>query len=132
MSLTRSGLSLVAAGIAVVYAAPANTQVSEQVEPIAATSAAGQQTVDLAGTPLQIFTYRPVGCSLSGALVVFHGLERNAVAYRDYAIPLGRRLCMLVLAPLFDEARFPTWRYSAAGLFMTAQCSRRGTGPSSS
>jgi poly(3-hydroxybutyrate) depolymerase len=120
MSLPRSGVLLASAGIAAVCAAPANTNTqmsaAAPAEAITATSAAGQQTVDLAGTPLQIFTYRPVGCSLSGALVVFHGLERNAVAYRDFAIPLGIRFCMLVLAPLFDEARFPTWRYQRGGI----------------
>jgi poly(3-hydroxybutyrate) depolymerase len=73
--------------------------------------AEGQQIADLHGVPLQIFTYRPSGCLLSGALLVFHGFERNAEAYRDDAIPLARRFCMLVVAPLFDEARFPTWRY---------------------
>jgi len=76
----------------------------------------GSQTADLEGVSLQVFTFQPAGCAVSGALLVFHGLERNAEAYRDYAIPLGQRLCMLVVAPLFDKARFPTWRYQRGGI----------------
>jgi hypothetical protein len=53
---------------------------------------------------------------VAGALLVFHGLERGAEAYRDYAIPLGQRFCLLVLAPLFDKVRFPTWRYQRGGV----------------
>jgi hypothetical protein len=76
----------------------------------------GWQTADLAGVSLEVFTYQPAGCTVSGGLLVFHGLERNAEAYRDYAIPLGQRLCMLVVAPLFDKTRFPTWRYQRGGV----------------
>lgn len=75
-----------------------------------------EQTADLQGVSIEVFTYRPAGCALSGALMVFHGLDRNADAYRDYAIPLGQRFCLLVVAPLFDAARFPTWRYQRGGI----------------
>ncbi len=75
-----------------------------------------EQTADLQGVSIEVFTYRPAGCALSGALMVFHGLDRNADAYRDYAIPLGQRFCLLVVAPLFDAARFPTWRYQRGGM----------------
>ena len=76
----------------------------------------GQQTADLEGVSVEVFTYQPAGCTVSGALLVFHGLERNAEAYGDYAIPLGQRICLLVVAPLFDKARFPTWRYQRGGI----------------
>jgi hypothetical protein len=76
----------------------------------------GQQAADLEGVSLEVFTYQPAGCTVSGALLVFHGLERNAEAYRDYAIPLGQRMCVLVVAPLFDKTRFPTWRYQRGGI----------------
>lgn len=75
-----------------------------------------EQTADLQGVSIEVFTYRPAGCALSGVLMVFHGLDRNADAYRDYAIPLGQRFCLLVVAPLFDAARFPTWRYQRGGI----------------
>jgi hypothetical protein len=76
----------------------------------------GQQTADLDGVPLQIFTYKPSGCAMSAILLVFHGLDRNAGPYRDDAVPLGQRFCMLVVAPLFDEARFSSWRYQRGGI----------------
>lgn len=76
----------------------------------------GQQTANLDGTVLQVFTYRPAGCAVSAILLVFHGLDRNAGPYRDDAIPLAQRHCMLVVAPLFDEARFPAWRYQRGGV----------------
>ncbi len=76
----------------------------------------GQQTADLDGVPLQVFTYKPGGCAITAILLVFHGLDRNAGPYRDDAAPLGQRFCMLVVAPLFDEARFPTWRYQRGGI----------------
>ena len=75
-----------------------------------------RQAADLEGFSLEVFTYQPAECTVSGTLLVFHGLDRNAEAYRDYAIPLGQRLCMLVVAPLFDKARFPTWRYQRGGI----------------
>jgi pimeloyl-ACP methyl ester carboxylesterase len=77
---------------------------------------AGQQTATINGVPMQLFTYRPDGCAVTGMLLVFHGLGRNVAGYRDYAIPLARRLCLLAVAPLFDEARFPTWKYQRGGI----------------
>jgi len=47
---------------------------------------------------------------------VLHGLGTNAPGYRDYAIPLADKLGFLVIAPLFDRQRFPTWRYQTGGL----------------
>ena len=76
----------------------------------------GQQTADLDGTPFQVFTYKPGGCAIAAILLVFHGVDRNAGPYRDDAAPLGQRFCMLVVAPLFDEARFPSWRYQRGGI----------------
>jgi hypothetical protein len=76
----------------------------------------GQQMADIDGTPMEIFTYRPTGCAVSGVLLVFHGLGRNAVGYRDHAKPLAKSLCMLVVAPLFDAVRFPAWRYQRGGI----------------
>jgi hypothetical protein len=76
----------------------------------------GTQSADLGGVPLQVFTYRPDGCAISGILLVFHGLERDAAEYRNHAIPLGQRLCVLAVAPLFDAERFPTWRYQRGGI----------------
>lgn len=47
---------------------------------------------------------------------MLHGLGTNAPGYRDYAVPLADQLGFLVIAPLFDRKRFPTWRYQTGGI----------------
>jgi len=79
-------------------------------------SGAGHETADLDGLPIDVFTYRPASCRPRGILVVFHGIGSNAATYRDDARPLADGLCRLVVAPLFDEARFPSWRYQRGGV----------------
>jgi poly(3-hydroxybutyrate) depolymerase len=80
----------------------------------------GRQTLDLNGTPMVVFTYRPAGCSDPSLLLVFHGIARNAGSYRDYARALADRLCLLVVAPVFDAHAFPTWRYQRGGILKDA------------
>ena len=75
-----------------------------------------RQVVDINGTPMVVFTYRPAGCSDPTLLMVFHGIARNARSYRDYARPIADRLCLLIVAPVFDEHTFPTWRYQRGGI----------------
>jgi hypothetical protein len=70
---------------------------------------------------MDIFTYRPANCVPSSLLLVFHGLHRNAQGYRDDAVELANRLCAIEVAPLFDEARFPTWRYQKGGIVHHSQ-----------
>jgi pimeloyl-ACP methyl ester carboxylesterase len=113
---------------AILAAALAMVAVGATAEPIA--RGEGQQTADLAGTKLMIFTYRPDTCTDPSLLFVFHGLNRNAKNYRDYARPLGDRNCMLIVAPLFDQERFPTWRYQRGGIVdgRTVQAPREWTG----
>lgn len=76
----------------------------------------GHEIADLGGLPIEVFTYRPTSCHPTGILFVFHGVARNAATYRDDARPLADALCRLVVAPLFDEARFPIWRYQRGGV----------------
>ena len=76
--------------------------------------ATGKQTADV--TRMTAFTYRPAGCSDPSLLLVFHGAQRDAADYRDYARPLADRQCLLVLAPLFDRHTFPSWRYQRGGI----------------
>jgi len=76
----------------------------------------GRQIADVNGAPMVVFTYRPVGCSDPSLLMVFHGIARNARTYRDDARALGDRLCLLVVAPLFDRQAFPGWRYQRGGI----------------
>ncbi len=76
----------------------------------------GEQIAELNAIPIQVFTYKPDGCAISAILLVFHGEGRDAGPYRDHAIPLGQRFCMLVVAPYFDKVRFPVWRYQRGGI----------------
>ena len=76
----------------------------------------GRQIADVNGAPMVVFTYRPVGCSDPSLLLVFHGITRNARTYRDDARGLADRLCLLVVAPLFDRQTFPGWRYQRGGI----------------
>lgn len=75
-----------------------------------------QQTVDLNGVAFQVFTYNPRGCTVLAILLVFHGASRDAGPYRDHAIPLAQRFCMLAVAPYFDKTRFPVERYQRGGI----------------
>jgi dienelactone hydrolase len=76
----------------------------------------GRQTIDLNGTRLAVFTYRPASCSDPSLLLVFHGNARNARSYRDDVRALADRDCLLVVAPRFDQRAFPVWRYQRGGI----------------
>ena len=60
----------------------------------------GRQIIDINGTPMVVFAYRPGGCSDPALLMVFHGVARNARTYRDDARAIADRLCLLVVAPV--------------------------------
>lgn len=88
--------------------------VAGQAEPLP--GGAARRTVDIDGMPIDVHTYKPDHYGGGPLLISLHGLGRNARGYRDYAAPLADRLGLLVVAPLFDRARFPTWRYQAGGI----------------
>lgn len=66
--------------------------------------------------PITLFTYKPPTYKDGPLLVICHGLQRNAEDYRNFAITLAERFHAIVVAPLFDTARFPTARYQRGGL----------------
>lgn len=74
------------------------------------------RSIDIDGETLEVHAYKPPQYAGAGVLLVLHGLGANAEGYRDYAVPLAERLGYLVIAPLFDRARFPTWRYQTGGI----------------
>jgi pimeloyl-ACP methyl ester carboxylesterase len=88
--------------------------VTGQADPLPGGTA--HRTVDIDGAPIELHTYKPEHYGGGPLLVTLHGLGRNAGGYRDYAKPLADRLGLLVVAPLLDRARFPTWRYQAGGI----------------
>ncbi len=75
-----------------------------------------KSTLDVDGVALEVYSYKPATYERDPVLLVLHGLDRNAPGYRDYAKPLADRYGYLVVAPLFDRERFPTWRYQQGGI----------------
>lgn len=84
----------------------------------AAPLAAGPGQIELpnGGEPITLFTYKPPTYQEGPLLVVFHGVQRNAEDYRNFAITMAERFRAIVVVPLFDTARFPTARYQRGGL----------------
>jgi len=79
-----------------------------------------QVTVDV-GLPLEVFTYKPPTYRDGPLIVVFHGVQRNAEDYRNFAITLAERFGAIVVAPRFDKLRFPTEAYQRGGLMQDGQ-----------
>ncbi len=75
----------------------------------------GRQVATLGGIALTVFTHRPAGCRPRSLLLVFHGMERDAAAYRDHAAALADRACAIVIAPEFDRTQFPRDLYQYGG-----------------
>lgn len=66
--------------------------------------------------PITAFTYKPPTYRGGPLLLVFHGVQRNAEDYRNFAITLAERFGAIVVAPMFDSARFPSARYQRGGI----------------
>ncbi len=68
------------------------------------------------GTSVEVFGYRPNSYRKERMFVVFHGTLRNADEYRDHSIEMAEKYGAIVIAPKFDEKRFPSWRYQRGGV----------------
>lgn len=75
-----------------------------------------QRSVSIGSETIELFAYKPEKYRGGPVLLVLHGLGTNAPGYRNHAIPLADSLGFLVIAPLFDRKRFPTWRYQTGGI----------------
>jgi hypothetical protein len=80
--------------------------------------AANGQTVDLLGTTVKVFTYRPAGCAPRLVIASFHGLTRNGAGNLEATRPLADRLCAFVVSPELDDTQFPTWKYQRGGMIL--------------
>lgn len=76
----------------------------------------GKIEVPNGNEPITLFTYKPPTYRGGPLLVVFHGVQRNAEDYRNFAITMAERFGVIVVAPLFDTARFPSRRYQRGGI----------------
>uniref|UniRef100_A0A7C4QIG6 Alpha/beta hydrolase n=1 Tax=Schlesneria paludicola TaxID=360056 RepID=A0A7C4QIG6_9PLAN len=71
--------------------------------------------------PLTVSTYRPPRYDGGPLIIVCHGVLRNADEYRDHAVSLGDRFGALIVAPKFDEERFPLRKYQHGGIVADGQ-----------
>lgn len=72
--------------------------------------------VDIGGTKLELYTYKPASYDGQKMIMVFHGVLRNADAYRDHSVGMGDRFKALIVTPKFDAERFPSIRYQRGGI----------------
>ncbi len=96
---------------ALVFSAGAAQVLAEPIGPGNA-----QQIASVDGVDLPVFTYRPSGCQPRFLLLVFHGVGRDGGPYRDHARPLADHVCAIVVAPQFDQKRFPRDEYQYGGM----------------
>jgi pimeloyl-ACP methyl ester carboxylesterase len=66
--------------------------------------------------PITLFTYKPPTYKDGPLLVIMHGVQRNAEDYRNFAIVMAERFKAIVVAPRFDDQRFPSIRYQRGGI----------------
>ena len=66
--------------------------------------------------PITPFTYKPANYARGPLLVVFHGVQRNAEDYRNFATTMAERFGAIVVVPKFDDERFPSRRYQRGGI----------------
>jgi pimeloyl-ACP methyl ester carboxylesterase len=77
----------------------------------------GEQAITLGEQPFAVFTYRPSNCPAPSLLLLFHG-KGGAPRYRNDAIRLADKTCVIVIAPRFDKNRFPTAAYQRGGIVL--------------
>jgi hypothetical protein len=101
---------------ALVLFVPVSVRAQETPEPIP--SGPGRIEVRLGDTKLEAFTYKPADYDAKAGplILVFHGVLRNADAYRDNGKPLADKLRGLVVAPKFPVSEFPTAKYQFGNL----------------
>lgn len=78
----------------------------------------GKFIVEDGTAKIEVLTYRPAHFDPKTArlLMVFHGVNRNAEEYRDWAKPLADTMGCLIVAPRFDKENFPTTAYQQGNL----------------
>jgi hypothetical protein len=76
----------------------------------------GHVKLDINGTVLDTYTYKPPHFKGDRMILVFHGVLRNADVYREHAVEMGKRFNALIVTPKFDAERFPTRRYQYGGI----------------
>ena len=73
--------------------------------------------VEIDGTVLELWAYKPENYVRDGFILLFHGASRAAESYRDNAAGFAEDYGRLVVVPLFDRERFPSRLYQFGGVF---------------
>jgi poly(3-hydroxybutyrate) depolymerase len=89
--------------------------------PQAIPEGSGKIQIGVGKNTFDVFTYKPARYKNGPLFLVFHGVNRNADEYRDFAKELAERNGALVAAPLFDAKQFPTAKYQQGGLLVKGQ-----------
>lgn len=78
----------------------------------------GSSKIDLSikDMTIEVFCYKPMHYTGKRMIMVFHGTLRDADAYRDDAKKMADRFGALIVAPKFDEKRFPNRKYHRGGI----------------
>ena len=92
--------------------------VSVRAEPLR--KGPGQAECPNGSEPITLFTYKPPTYKNGPLLVICHGVQRNAEDYRNFAITMAERFGAIVVAPMFDNERFPSVRYQRGGIMDAA------------
>jgi poly(3-hydroxybutyrate) depolymerase len=79
-------------------------------------SGSAASEMEIKGTRLEVFTYKPASYRGERMILVLHGTLRNAEEYRDNARAMGERFRALIVSPKFDAERFPSIRYQRGGI----------------
>ncbi len=119
MNSALKTLVLFALGATLAIAQRPATQPTAESRPSTRPTIAGEKDllhVDFDGTVLDLYTFRPANYRGERMIMVMHGVLRNADEYRDDAAPMAERFQALIVAPKFDEARFPSRRYQQGGI----------------
>lgn len=119
-ALTRARISFLLAGLAALptAAAPTAPAVATPAAPAIAVGASSFEAALPGGQTIEVFTYRAADHGPDDPIIiVLPGGGRNGDDYRDSWINAAERFDLLVLAPSFDEARFPgPINYNLAGM----------------
>jgi pimeloyl-ACP methyl ester carboxylesterase len=68
------------------------------------------------GQQIDLYCYHPEKFAGQQMIMVIHGMNRNADEYRDHCLGLAERTLALIVAPKFDDRRFPSLKFQRGGI----------------
>jgi len=106
------------AGWLALGAVPGRAQEPPVADAIDVPVGAGSFRCPTSSGDLEVFTHRPRSFDPARGrlLLVFHGVQRNAEEYRDWAVPLAEATGALVATPKFTKEAFPNTKYQQGNL----------------